>query len=95
MQTMLVWAGGLHTQRLAKNSQCIHNAELLRLCLCTLCQRKVVPIIPLTMVAAALLFSCHSCMCRGVVAFRRWLHEKAGGDVGWAGGASSSDLGPS
>lgn len=46
------------------------------------------------MFAAALLFICLSCMCRGVVAFRRWLHEKAGGDVRWAGGASSSDLGP-
>ncbi|KAL3144028.1 hypothetical protein ABBQ32_003832 [Trebouxia sp. C0010 RCD-2024] len=30
----------------------------------------------------------------GVVTFRRWLDEKAGGDVGWAGGASSSDLPP-
>ncbi len=29
-----------------------------------------------------------------MVAFRRWLQEKAGGDVGWAGGATSQDLPP-
>jgi len=29
---------------------------------------------------------------RAVLAFRRWLQEKAGGDVGWAGGATSKDL---
>ena len=32
--------------------------------------------------------------CRAVVAFRIWLHEKAGGDVGWAHGAKSADLPP-
>ena len=32
------------------------------------------------------------CLCRAVLAFRRWLQEKAGGDVGWVGGATSKDL---
>ena len=27
-----------------------------------------------------------------MLAFRRWLQEKAGGDVGWVGGATSRDL---
>lgn len=31
---------------------------------------------------------------RAVAAFRVWLHEKAGGDVGWANGATSADLPP-
>lgn len=26
------------------------------------------------------------------MAFRQWLNDKAGGDVGWAGGATSADL---
>ena len=33
-------------------------------------------------------------MRRAVAAFRVWLHEKAGGDVGWAKGATSADLPP-
>jgi len=33
-------------------------------------------------------------VCRAVAAFRVWLHEKAGGDVGWAKGATSADLPP-
>ena len=33
-------------------------------------------------------------LCRGVMAFRQWLNNKAGGDVGWAGGATSADLPP-
>lgn len=28
------------------------------------------------------------------MAFRQWLHERAGGDVGWAGGVTSADLPP-
>ncbi|GAQ89914.1 hypothetical protein KFL_005770010 [Klebsormidium nitens] len=30
----------------------------------------------------------------GVIAFRTWLSEKAGGDVGWGNGATSADAGP-
>lgn len=28
------------------------------------------------------------------MAFRQWLNDKAGGDVGWVGGATSRDLPP-